>query len=144
MNHYDVFDHPMYKYKAIKRGFSWPGFFFGIFWSLFNKLWIYSGWLFFWLFIWAISPYFFAKIEQNISIFVLSNLFGVLWRLIDILGPVIIWLVVGFKGNSWLRHDLAYRGFKFIGPIDSTSPDAAIALTMAINKKPTSHDDMAR
>jgi len=38
MKIYEVYQHPVKGYAAVKIGFSWPGFFFGIIWALIKKL----------------------------------------------------------------------------------------------------------
>ena len=39
MKTFDVYHHPHLGYRAVKRGISWPGLLFGIFWALSRKLW---------------------------------------------------------------------------------------------------------
>ena len=43
---YRVYKNPQNIYKAVKVGWSHPAFFFGFFWCLAKKLWVYAGIIF--------------------------------------------------------------------------------------------------
>jgi hypothetical protein len=66
MRTYDVYHHPTKGYEAIKRGFSWQGFFFGLFWALVKKLWKAAGIL---LLALLISEKFFQLLSEPTAFF---------------------------------------------------------------------------
>jgi hypothetical protein len=74
MTKYDVYRYPVRGYAAIKRGFSWPGFFFGIFWALAKRLWKVVGLLVLTIFVSAIFFQLLTKFGHSIDHFLLSNL----------------------------------------------------------------------
>ena len=43
MKTFNVYKHPTQGIEAVKIGFSWPAFFFGIIWMLVKKLWGLAG-----------------------------------------------------------------------------------------------------
>ena len=46
MKAFAVYQHPTHGFEAVKRGFSWPAFFFGVIWMLIKKLWLLAiSWL---------------------------------------------------------------------------------------------------
>ena len=128
MTKYDVYQHPIRGYAAIKRGFSWPGFFFGIFWALVKKLWKVAGLLLLGILVSGIFFQLLTKYGRSIDHFLLSNVIILLGSLGDIIVPVIIWIVTGFKGNKWAKYDLINRGYRLLRTVESTSPDASIAI----------------
>jgi len=128
MTKYDVYKHPIRGYAAIKRGFSWPGFFFGIFWALVKRLWKVAGLLVLTIFVSSIFFHLFTKFGHSIDHFLLSNLIILLGSLGSLIAPVIIWIITGFKGNKWAKSDLINRGYRLLRTVESTSPDASIAI----------------
>ena len=43
MKVYNIYHHEnLNKFLAIKQGFSWTGFLLGLFWTVYNKLWLQS------------------------------------------------------------------------------------------------------
>ncbi|MDB6023222.1 MAG: hypothetical protein JWQ04_3079 [Pedosphaera sp.] len=114
MHSYQVFKDPMNGYKAVKLGFSWPGFFFTAIWAFGSQMWL-RGLL---LLLISISLYGLTLFQSNPVFYsILSCMFG---------------LVVGFKGNSWRWRNLEARGYLAIGPIKARNPkDATAKVTMA-------------
>jgi hypothetical protein len=100
----------------VKRGFSWPGFFFGCIWALSRQLWWQGG---------------------------LLVLFSVLWGAVTLGGAVgsavfrvFLYLLysvfVGFKGNSWRARNLEARGYLLLGAINARDPQDALAKVAAV------------
>jgi hypothetical protein len=109
----------MGEYKAVKVGYSWPGFFFGALWALFAKLWKVAG-------IIIIGSFVLGMVLSGLpveTLDVVSNLLG--------LG---ISILVGFMGNSWIDGDLTSRGFELRDNVMAPNKDAAIALYLKSNK----------
>lgn len=127
MNKFDVYQHPIRGYAAVKIGFSWPGLFFGIFWALVKRLWKVAGLLLLFFFV---SEMFFPlliKFGNSIDHFFLSTVIALIGALGNLFAPVIIWIITGFKGNKWAKSDLINRGYRVLRTVESTSPDASIA-----------------
>src|SRR5437660_2488785 len=107
---FEVFKHPLRDFTAVKRGFSWPGFFFTWIWAFVSRLWVVGA-----------------------VLFVLSLIIGFLSRQLVHENPLILLLslvlplVVGFKGNSWRSEALQNRGFNYVGAIAAANAGEAIA-----------------
>jgi Protein of unknown function (DUF2628) len=142
MTEYEVYHHPIKGYAAVKRGFSWPGFFFGIFWALVKKLWKFAGLLVLVIFVSRIFCQLLIRVGHNIDNFLLSNLVIAFGALGDLSVPVIIWIIIGFKGNKWAKSDLINRGYSLLRRVESTSPDASIATVVKgnVHSKPSKED----
>jgi hypothetical protein len=115
LKYFDVFEHPVLGVKAIKHGFSWPGFFFGVFWALFHRLWLPA------LLLFALATA--AGVVLIISRSTLE------WALL-VLG---IGVFAGFHGNDWCRVNVSKHGFTYVGTEQADTPDAAVAT--AIRKR---------
>jgi hypothetical protein len=93
----------------VKEGFSWPGFFFGVIWALWHRLWIEAAAL--------------------LALFIAA---GVIFDVTELGEPVeslitfAIVLLVGFNGNDWRRASLRRRGYQDAGVV--AGPDAENAL----------------
>ena len=101
------------EFNAVKKGFSWPGFFFGWIWAFVKGLAGIGALLLLWVIISNIIVY--SGQDESASI------------IISIIGLVIA-IIVGSKGNSWREKKLIEKGFKYIDDITSNSPDVAISL----------------
>src|SRR5882724_2018279 len=108
---FEVLKHPLNGLQAVKRGFSWPAFFFTWIWSLVNRLWLLGT-----------------------VLLILSVLLGLLGlqALKDapfsvLFASLVLQIVIGIKGNSWRSEALQNRGFEFLGAIDARSPKEALA-----------------
>jgi len=114
MRTFDVYRHPEYGYQAVKIGLSWPALFFGLIWLFVKKIWLYAIILTcIQLTLIELSIYFENQEQINISIFI---------QLI----PMVILIIIGFKGNSWLKSSLIRKGYLKLGTVESKSPDSAI------------------
>jgi len=134
MAEYDVYLHPIKGFAAVKRGFSWPGFFFGILWALFKKLWKVAGLLLLAIFVSEIFFKLLIKFAHDIKIFILSNIVKLFGLFGKYFAPVIIWFITGFKGNKWAKSDLINRGYYLLRTVESTSPDASIATVAKVDE----------
>ena len=131
---YDVYQHPVRGYAGAKIGFSWPGLFFGIFWALAKRLWKVAGMLISIIIVSEIFFPLFTNFGRGVNHFLLSNFIIAFGLLVELLAPVIIWIIVGFKGNEWVKADLLNRGYRLLRTVESTSPDAAIASVFEKNE----------
>jgi hypothetical protein len=109
MKTYEIYVSPLGNQEAVKKGWSWPGFFFGGFWTLYKKMWINSLYIFLLQvaligLTYAVDP----KSSANFGFF-----FG---------------LVIGYFGNKWRVKNLMSRGFENSGIVVAKNPEAALNL----------------
>jgi hypothetical protein len=93
----------------VKEGFSWPGFFFGVVWALWHRLWIEAA----------------ALLALFIAAGVAFDAAGI-GEPFDSVVMFAIALLVGFNGNDWRRQSLRRRGYQEAGVV--VGPDADTAL----------------
>jgi hypothetical protein len=111
MKTFKVFKHPALGYRAVKVGFSWPGFFFAVLWLLIKKLWVHA-------LIVVSSIILLASIEMifdNAQTFVMVLLLE--------LG---VYIFVGVNGNEWCATNLQEHGFELIDTLQAETSKAAI------------------
>src|SRR5258706_13049697 len=96
---FEVFKHPLKDPKAVKRGFSWLGFFLTWIWAFANRLWLIGGTLF------------------VLSVVGLLSRHLLYQKPLVLLASLILPLVVGLKGNSWWSEALQDRGYDYVGGI---------------------------
>lgn len=124
MKHFELYSHPTLGHAAVKRGFSWPGFFFTAIWMLLCRMWlgailltaIYWGALF-------VINLIAVSIEQPgdfgpADLLYIAAFFGL---------PIVFGVIVGTQGNAWRRSTLAKRGFAHMRSVQAETADAAIA-----------------
>ena len=112
MRIFDVYEHPVHGYQAVKKGFSWPAFGFTFFWAFVKKMWA-LGLAFFVIFL--------------IIEFVGSGIEGLGGELIVYIGLMVVFVIIGMEGNDFRRKHLSKRGFKKLSTVHAETPDAAIA-----------------
>src|SRR5438874_12179071 len=93
---FEVFKRPPGKIEAVKRGFSWPGFFFTWIWALLSRLWLVG------LVVLALS------LIVDLLAFQLFRhsylVFGLTW--------FVVRLVIGLRGNTGKSEALHDRGYQ--------------------------------
>lgn len=114
MKQFKIFKHPSGAIEAVKQGWSWPAFFFGVIWAMMKKMWKLSiGVVLAFLAIGFITGI--AASEQMGEAIV--NGLGLTAN-----------LMFGVHGNSWREESLILRGFAIKKTLDAASPGAAVAL----------------
>ena len=113
MKNFAIYQNPMGQRKAVKMGFSWPAFFFNIFWALFKKLWL----------VFAISI---------ILLLVSGMILGVSFPAedadaISTFFGLVVAIIYGAYGNRWHIKDLNRRGYEDVGQCTGSNPEGAIA-----------------
>jgi len=111
MKKFDIYTHPKDGLKAVKKGFSWPGFFFGWIWAFYKGL---------------VGAGFFIMLIHIVA--VASDAFigtTVMTLIVSILLPII----VGGSGNDWYRNRLLKNGYILMRTVDAASHSSAIALS---------------
>lgn len=110
-------------YKAVKKGWSWPAFFFGSIWALFKGLWLLGIVLF--------------PIELLLNM--ISNIVEkmsakspdhaedyIVIAIAIIMLTIRIWF--GKKGNIWRENKLLKGGFSFCKSLEANNEQNAIKL----------------
>jgi hypothetical protein len=119
MKTFNVYKHPTQGIQAVKVGFSWPAFFFGIIWMLAEKLWGLAGlWFAAYLVLALIEAVTDQSRESGSQAFV---------YLILAAGNFALLLVPAFKGNKWREENLSKRGYEQLSTVQADTPDAAVA-----------------
>jgi hypothetical protein len=108
---FDVFVHQAEGYEAVKRGFSWPAFIFGVFWAFHKKLWLPGAVYLALMLVLALS----GGGAQGDSLVALYDLVG-----------FAVSLFVGASGNGWRRQALLAQGYRHIDRAEAPSPEEAI------------------
>src|SRR5882724_13390649 len=115
MRVYQIFKHPEKSAQAVKRGFSWPGFFFTWIWALTRGLWLAGGLIFLSAFVLGIFIQAMGSKNWLFS-FTLDILFQ---------------LLIGTKGNLWRGNALENLGYRLLGVINARGPQDALAKVAA-------------
>jgi len=108
---YDVYTHQELGYQAVKRGFSWPAFVFGMFWAFYKKLWLVGA--------------VYLLIALLFSISIRDDGEGGLAALYNFVSFAIS-LFVGAAGNGWWRDALGEQGYRHTRAVEALTPRAAI------------------
>lgn len=109
MKTYKIFTSPIGQTEAVKQGWSWPGFFFSLIWTLAKKMWVVSGLLVGGWFVWELLADAIASEVRP---------FGLLFA-----------LLVGAQGNQWRENNLLKRGYECQEEtVEAPTPEAALAL----------------
>ena len=119
MKTFNVYKHPTQGFEAVKVGFSWPAFFFGIIWMLVKKLWGLAG-------LWFAMYVGLSLIEAVTDQSQESGAQALVY-LILAAGYFASWLVPAFKGNKWREENLSKRGYELLSSAQAETPDAAVA-----------------
>lgn len=114
MKQYKIYEHPSGEMEAVKQGWSWPGFLFGIIWLFVKKMWVWGAGV---LTVLVILTLAFGSEDGN----------GVGDKILNILA-LIFGLIFGAQGNSMREKNLLSRGFEEKGVIGAENPDKAKAL----------------
>ncbi len=111
LREFEIFSKPSLPSVAVKRGFSWPGFFFTWIWAFTRGLWV-----------------------QGIILFAIGIAFGFFKRavfasdpLLYLLPALILMVTVGMRGNAWRSRKLEQDGYDFAGLVEARSGASAVA-----------------
>ena len=114
MKVFKIYVNPQGSYEAVKQGWSWPAWLFGVIWSLTKRLWALS-------------------VGVLLSFFILrfiASAGGDIGKAIDVfmtLGGLVIGICFGAYGNQWREANLLSRGFEYKGDVSAASSESAIA-----------------
>lgn len=126
MKKFNVYRHPTEGVEAVKIGFSWPAFFFGIIWMLVKRLWsLASLWSLLYL---GLSAYEGFLTPSAFSLLLISFYYFALW------------LIPGFYGNSWREKNLSNRGYELI----SSNQDSEVPIKVSEEEGNEKFDSLYR
>jgi hypothetical protein len=111
MKTFKVLKHPNFGYRAVKVGFSWPGFLFTIIWLLIKKLWVHALIVIFSIVLLSAIDMIFNNTQTYVMVFLLE------------LG---VYVFVGINGNEWRVTNSQAHGFELIDTLQAKTPKAAI------------------
>jgi len=120
MKTYKIFVNPQGTGKAVKQGWSWPGFFFNIIWALIKKMWVLGGVL---LFVFIGLGVVEGTIEVSSGKEAASGL-----NVITSILNIVVSIVFGVNGNKWREKNLLSRAYEYQDTVEAQNPEAAIAL----------------
>jgi hypothetical protein len=104
-----LYEHPTKGFKAVKSGFSWPAFFFMLFWACLKRLYGFGLLMFcVWLFVAGVYA---ITIHEA-------------WGFSDagfITLLLMYALVMGISGNKYLSQSLVKRGYRLVKTIQAES-----------------------
>ena len=122
--------------KAVKRGWSWPAFFFGSVWALCVRLWL-LGLL---LLPVELLLTFLARINDEI----LRNASGNYAETVSLVGGLIslvflaIRILFGGFGNAWKRKALERKGFQHAKLVKASDKKEALSPSLVAGINPSS------
>lgn len=119
MKTFTVYQHPSHGFEAVKKGFSWPAFFFGVIWILVKRLWWLAA-------LWVGLYVALGLVDDVVDTSEETGEQMIVYLLIGI-GYLALWVVPGFMGNRWKEANLTKRGFRLLGTVDAETVDAAVA-----------------
>lgn len=119
MKTFNIYKHPIQGIEAVKVGFSWPAFFFGIIWMLIKKLWGIAG-------VWFAAYMVCVIIEKATDQAGEGGAQAIVY-LFPAVGYLTLWLLPAFKGNQWRETNLSKRGYEKTATVQAETPDAATA-----------------
>jgi hypothetical protein len=108
-----VYQHAQKGFRAVKTGFSWPGFFFMWIWA-FTKGLIGTGALLFLIWLAVLGLYMLAVMSA-------LDFAGIVYSFVLLVNAVI----VGLWGNSWRANSLIKKGYRHVDTVQASSPRAA-------------------
>jgi len=113
MKTFKIYRHPELGLQAVKVGFTWPGFLFGVIWMLICRLWIHAAVIF--------------AIGVAITI-IIPDQPQELGAILNFAVSMGIAYVVGMSGNQWRRDNLLKRGFQEVMAVEADNKDAALGI----------------
>ncbi len=119
MKTFNIYTHSSLPPEAVKVGFSWPAFFFGVFWMAVKDLWGHAAGY--------VALYVALNFFENLIKETGRGMVAGVIMLMIAAGYFALALVPAFKGNSWREADLVKRNFKFKEALLADSPEAALA-----------------
>ena len=117
MKRFNIYVNPKGDYEAVKKGWSWPAFFFGFIWALTKKMWLLAFLLFIIFGIFTIygNPIFVNIDKHFLGKLITSQVIGLAYTICR-----------GMFGNSWRVIYLESKSFEFVDCITAENPYVAL------------------
>jgi hypothetical protein len=116
---YKIFEHPNTRIEAVKQGWSWPAFFFSVYWAIAKKMWLLGiGTLL-------------GTFAGVFCLGFIMTIVGLGERSIDGLAKLVgiaIKLIFGANGNKWRENNLHSRGYTMKGTVAAKNQEEAVDL----------------
>ena len=110
MSTFNIYKYPSGAIEAVKKGWSWPGFFFGFVWAFVKGL---NG--------------------VGAAILIVGIVLGIVSIesknadiLLTLVG-IVTWIWLGVQGNELRQNNLKKKGYKFVSTVNAETPEGAIA-----------------
>lgn len=127
MKNYNVYKHSDGKIEAVKKGWSWPGFFFSGIWALIKQLWVVAGLIFGF----AIVSNYITMMFEPLNYYDEEEVMIYLWlSFIFTAIQLAIAVYLGAKGNELREANLLKRGYSLLTNVNAENPDQAINLAI--------------
>lgn len=107
ISEYRIYEHSRLGVKAVKQGWSWPGFLFGFVWAVFKNMYALGLGVFFLLFV-------LAQVGRALG----GGAESVMDQVTTVLGAAIA-VGFGLYGNALLERHLRNRGFSPQGTVSA-------------------------
>ncbi len=120
MKKFRIYEHPQKGLEAVKLGFSWPAFFFGILWMVFKSLWKYAG-------IWFVLYILMALMESHLKSGDIETGLTATYDIMLMIFYLIVMLIPAFIGNSWVEKKLQNQGYVLLKEVTASNPKQALA-----------------
>ena len=116
--------------EAVKVGWSWPAFFFLVFWALTKKMWALGGAVFiFGLVLGFVEFQAFSMLQKSMDISLGAYyFFGTAINLL-------VMIFFGLYGNHWREQNLTSRGYDYKNSVVAANSEGAIATWMKNEEK---------
>ena len=109
-----LYQHPEKGFRAVKSGYSWPGFFFMLIWAFIKRLYA-MGLLMFFIWLVIVGIYFMTIMEA-------MNYTDSIYIVLLLCYAV----VMGLFGNKWLSKSLTKKGYRYVKSVQAPSLKAAV------------------
>ena len=114
MNQYKIFKHPSGVCEAVKQGWSWPAFFFGVVWAMVKKMWALG--------LGVLLAFVLLGIVSGVAAGASGS--DALFNVVNLIAAI----VFGMNGNQWREKNLVARGFEHMDTVTAGNPEGATAL----------------
>ncbi len=121
MKKFNIFEHSQYPRQVVKHGFSWPAFFFGLFWMLAKGLWKFAGMWFAILVLMIFVENAVKSMEFHAWLKTFAD-FGIICVYVTIM------LIPALKGNEWRARKLVDKGYVWKGTVEASTPTQAMKM----------------
>lgn len=107
MKAYDVYEHPHFGRKVVKRGFIWPAFFFPLIWAWVKGMVMVGFAIFGAMFlVGGLTGILISGLDEQ-------NAEGVLFLL-----AIVFSIFIGFNASKWRCNHLRKKGYKLVETVD--------------------------